>query len=71
MKTLEQFLETEYEIKPYSNYYDISMDIHCDVNFSEMYDDKLLKAISKRIGKKLTAADKEQWFEAKSDWENS
>jgi|TARA_R110000824_G_scaffold270638_1_gene459128 hypothetical protein len=69
MKTLEQFLQTEYEIKPYSNLYDISMDIHCDANFSDMYDDELLTAISKIKGKELTSFDKEQWFDAKKDWE--
>jgi hypothetical protein len=69
MKTLEQFLKSEYDIKPYSNLYDLSMDIHCDVGYSELYDDDLLKAISKIQGKKLTSADKEQWFDAKRDWE--
>tara|TARA_R100000951_G_scaffold81438_1_gene69137 strand:+ start:105 stop:320 length:216 start_codon:yes stop_codon:yes gene_type:complete len=69
METLEQFLKSEYDIKPYSNLYDISMDIHCDVGYSELYDDDLLKAISKIQGKKLTSVDKEQWFDAKRDWE--
>jgi hypothetical protein len=68
---LEQFLKTEYDIKPYSNLYDLSMDIHCDVGYSELYDDDLLKAISNIQGKKLSSHDREEWFNAKNDWENS
>jgi hemoglobin-like flavoprotein len=71
MQTLAQFLKEEYNITPMSAIYDISMDIHCDANHTDTYDGKLLKAISEVLGRELTKDEKEDWFEAKSDFENS
>ena len=71
MNTLAKFLKEEYNITPMSSIYDISMNIHCDANHTDTYDNKLLGAISQLFGRELSKEEKQDWFEAKSDWENS
>jgi len=67
-KRLAQFLKDEYDIRPMSSVYDISMDVHCDAGHTDTDDKELLGAISEVLQRDLTDDEKQQWYEAKEDY---
>ena len=71
MKTFPQFLKDEYDIRPMSSIYDISMDIHCDASHTDTDDKELLSAISEVLQRDLTEGEKEDWYLAKNDYKEN
>ena len=69
MDKLTLFLKREYDIRPTSSLYDISMDIHCDAGHTYTDDKELLSAISEVLQRDLTEDDKKDWYMAKEDYE--
>ena len=60
-------LGKDFEITKATSIYDLSMDIHCEVGHSDMYDEDIIKAIEINLDRKLTESEIGSYYEAKED----
>ena len=67
IKMIAKELNKEFYITEAISIYDLSMDIHCEVGHSDMYDDDIIKAIELNLDRKLTESEIDSYYEAKED----
>ena len=67
VKMIAKELGRDFEITKATSIYDLSMDIHCEVGHSDMYDKDIIKAIELNLDRKLTESEIDSYYEAKED----
>ena len=67
IKMIAKKLGKDFEITEATSIYDLSMDIHCEVGHSDMYDEDIIKAIELNLDRKLTKSEIGSYYEAKED----
>ena len=67
VKMIAKELGRDFEITNSTSIYDLSMNIHCEVGHSDMYDEDIIKAIELNLDRKLTESEIGSYYEAKED----